>query len=405
MNILPPCLCNRPQKSTWLKLQCSNCLGVLKDSQNINFSSQSSRAFQIPDSFSKSIYEYLNTSTKSIHKRSCTDKTQQSLSSLSNKPDFPRHIGKNPSDPLLIHKANQLSAPACIFGKKEYLARESFLYSHKNSVNCIALINSSIWTAGQDYQVMSCSLSNNNSFQLKYRPCSTCQVIHNKPITGLATTSNECLLTSALDKSVKLWGVSDKLTKFRTFKHNAPVKSLNSISNFFLAGTTDSALHVWDIEKKVPIIEYKEHKKPVNHIESLKVNTFLSGSNDCSIKLWDYRSERSISSFEGHNEGVSSLKSFDQNSFVSGSWDKTVKIWDLRAVKVVESWDTEQVVYGLDCWKDSVFVAGEFLQVWKKGIVLDQTHARAKKVKVVPGGNKIVVGSFDCSVSLFKYFF
>lgn len=402
MNTLPPCVCNRPQKSNWLKIQCSNCLGVLKDSQNINFSSQSSRAFPIPDSFSKSIFEYLNTSNKSVHKRSCTDKAQQSLSSLSSKPENSKHIGKNPSDPLLIHKANQLSAPACIFGKKEYLKRESFLYSHKNSVNCIIILNSCIWTAGQDYQVMSYSLPSNN-FQLKYRPYNMCQIIHNKAITGMATTNNDCLLTSSLDKTVKLWEVSDKLTKIQTFKHKSPVKSLTSISNFYISGTTDSTLHIWDMEKNTSIIDYKEHRKPVNYIESLKINTFLSGSSDCSIKLWDYRSERSISSFEGHNEGISSLKSLGQNCFVSGSWDKSVKIWDLRGMRVVESWDTGQEVNGVDCWKDFIYVAGDYLQVWKKGIIVDKTLVRAKRVKVVPGGNKVVVGSFDSSVSLFKY--
>ena len=398
MNILPPCLCNRPQKSTWLKIQCSNCLGVLKDSQNINLSSASSSNFQIPDTFSKSIIDYLNIGSKSVHKRSCTDKQPTFLT----KSEKSKHISRNPSDPLLVHKANQLSAP-CIFGR-EYLKRESVLYSHKNSVNCILIFGSLIWTAGQDYQAISCNMPGSHSYKYLQRSLNSCQTIHKRGVTSMQITSKDLILTSSLDKTVKLWGISDKLIKFQTYSQSGPVKSLTSLGSYFVSGTTDSKLNVWDMEKKKEVKSYEEHLKPVNYIESLRVNTLLSASADCTIKLWDLRSERSISSFQGHNEGVSSLKSIDQNLFLSSSSDQTVKVWDVRGTRMVDSWDTGQEISAIDTYKDLVFVAGESLQIWKKGTLLDETLARAKQVKVLPQSNKLLVGSFDNSVSIFKYF-
>ena len=398
MNILPPCLCNRPQKSTWLKIQCSNCLGVLKDSQNINLSSASSSNFQIPDTFSKSIIDYLNIGNKSAHKRSCTDKQPTFLSNA----EKSKHIPRNPSDPLLIHKSNQLSAP-CIFGY-EYLKRESVLYSHKNSVNCIQIFGSLIWTAGQDYQAISCSIPGPNPYKYLQRPINSCQTIHKRGITSMQITAKDLMLTGSLDKTVKLWGISDRLIKFQTYPQSGPVKSLSTLGGYFVSGTTDSKLNVWDMEKKKELNSYEEHLKPVNYIESLRINTLLSASADCSIKLWDLRSERSISSFQGHNEGVSSLRSIDQNLFLSASYDKTVKVWDVRGTRMLDSWDTGQEICGIDIFKDLVFVAGESLQVWKKGTLLDETLARAKQIKVLPQSSKVVVGSYDNSVSIFKYF-
>jgi WD40 repeat protein len=392
MNILPPCLCNRPQKSSWLKIQCSNCLGVLKDSQNINISSSS---FQTSDTFSKSLIDYLS-SSKSVHKRSCTDK----------QPTFfingekLKHIPRNPSDPLLIHKANQLSAP-CIFGR-EYLGKEAVLYSHKNSVNSLLVTGSVIWTAGQDYQVISWNMP--GSQRNLNKNIASCQIVHKRPISGMVLTSKECILTSSLDKTVKLWGVADKLIKFQTYPHSSPVQSLSTAGTSFISGTSDSNLNIWDLEKKKQVNRYEEHSKPVTFIENLKLMTFLSASSDCSVKLWDLRSERSLSTFSAHTEGVSCLKTLDPNTFLSGSPDKTVKTWDLRAMKMLESWDTGQEVNGLDNARDLVFVAGPCLQLWQKGTLLDETPARAKRVKHFVGTCKLLVGGFDNSVSVFKYF-
>ena len=212
------------------------------------------------------------------------------------------------------------------------------------------------------------------------------------------------MLTGSLDKTVKLWGISDRLIKFQTYPQSGPVKSLSTLGGYFVSGTTDSKLNVWDMEKKKELNSYEEHLKPVNYIESLRINTLLSASADCSIKLWDLRSERSISSFQGHNEGVSSLRSIDQNLFLSASYDKTVKVWDVRGTRMLDSWDTGQEICGIDIFKDLVFVAGESLQVWKKGTLLDETLARAKQIKVLPQSSKVVVGSYDNSVSIFKYF-
>ena len=206
MNILPPCLCNKPQKSNWLKVQCSNCLGVLKDSQAINYSSQTSLHIVSTDAFSKSLIDYLTNSTKTTHKRSCTDKTQDSLNS-SKIAEKAKIFSRNPSDSMLIHKANQLSAPAWIYNKKkELLRKEGVFQGHCNSVNSVTVANGKIWSAGHDYKILSWPVGFNEYFSIKTdgKPCDSYNKAHNRPISMIETLNFETLITGSLDKTVKM---------------------------------------------------------------------------------------------------------------------------------------------------------------------------------------------------------
>lgn len=404
MNILPPCLCNRPQRSTWLKMQCSNCLGVLKDSLNINCSSQTSLHFAPSDTFSKSLIEYLSNGNKFMHKRSCTDKAQQSLSNLSKPIDKFKHLLRNPSEPFLIHKPNQLSAPACMYKKKEYLKRENLYFGHTNSVNCIAIQDNKLWTAGADYKVFSWFLPLNEGSVSKYEGKGriSSNIAHSRSITGIIAVNSETLLTSSIDKTVKIWTTNNGLVKTKTFKQKAGVKCLSVLNTSFISATSDNKISIWDLNQNINVLSFSEHIKPVISIDNFKCNTFLTGSEDSIIKLWDSRASHSISSFTGHSDLVTSIKIVDQYSFLSGSRDRSVKTWDIRTFGVCKTLELEQEVTSIDWYKDLLIIGGDKLQVWSKNILLAETYADAKCVKYASQTGSVVVGSFDNSVSIYK---
>ncbi|OMJ83309.1 hypothetical protein SteCoe_15834 [Stentor coeruleus] len=412
MSILPPCLCNRPQKSTWLKLQCSNCLGILKDSENINCSSQASVHFALSDTFSKSLIEYLSSGNKFIHKRSCTDKTQQSSSNILKNPEKTKYLLRNPSEPLLIHKPNQLSAPALINlksnksnnKKKEYLKREILYTGHTNSINSIEILDNKIWTAGADYKIFYWDLPQNSISSTK--PDNHLQIssnfAHSRNITCITSLNPETLLTSSIDKTVKSWKATKKLKLKTIYKHKSGVKSLSILNKNFISSTNDSKIHIWDLAYNSSTLSYSEHLKPVLSIENFKYNTFLTGSEDSSIKLWDSRTVHSISSFNSHFDAVTKVKIIDQYTFLSSSKDMTVRTWDIRTSQTISLLNSKQEIFSLDYFKDFIIIGGEKLQLWSKGVFIGENSARAKCLKYIQSNHSVVVGSFDNSVSIYK---
>ena len=405
MNILPPCLCNKPQQSAWLKFQCSNCLGVLKESQHINYSSQQNLQIPPSDSLSKSLLDYMNMSAKTSHKRSCTDKSQNQFANVSQLREKTRTFTRNPSEPILIHKANQLSVPVCIYKKKEKLRRDYSYDGHRNSVNAVALSDNKIWSAGRDYKISSWIFPPiDYPFYTKsdLQNCYSSQIAHSRAITSITLPNSDFLLSSSLDSTVKLWKITDKLSLLHIFPHKSAVKTLSALPKHFISATSDSKLQIFDWESSHCISTFTEHLNPVNTIDVHRSNTFLSGSQDYSVKLWDFRTAHSISSFSGHCDEVTIVKIIDQYCFVSGSKDHTVKTWDIRTMGILDNLKTGQVVNSLDFMKDCVVTAGEKLQVWRKGKLFAEETARAKCVKYCANSKSIIVGSYDSSVSIYK---
>jgi WD40 repeat protein len=404
MNSLPPCLCNRPQKSTWLKMQCSNCLGVLKESQAINFASQSILHFPSQDSFSGSLFELINSNNRSVHKRSCTDKSQQAFVPVKKVQERTRHILRNPSEPLMSHKANYLSDAFCFFRRPETMIRQCRFVGHKNSVNALAIAENKMISGGQDYyiRIWDLPLADSGTSKTSLKQSVISFKAHSRGITGLGLLNPDSFLSSSLDNTVKMWGLSKTLNSLLSFKHVSPVKSLSVHGSGFVSGSSDSQVSIWDIQKKALFLSYSEHLKPVSTISSFKSSTFLTGSEDSTIKMWDSRTIHSIASVLAHSDTITSVKALDLHLFMSSSIDKTVKIWDIRTMAELTAIDTDQEINSIEGSKDLFFVAGKTLQVWHKGVLVDEQAASAKCLKASSSLKSLLIGSYDCTSSLYK---
>ncbi|XP_078324563.1 peroxisomal targeting signal 2 receptor-like [Crassostrea virginica] len=106
--------------------------------------------------------------------------------------------------------------------------------------------------------------------------------------------------------------------------------------NVLITGAGDGHVVVWDInQRRGPIKAYKEHTKEVNSVhwsQTRQENFFLSGSWDKSIKLWDISHAQSLNTFLGHEAIVYSVRWSPHipGSFASASGDQTVRVWDVR---------------------------------------------------------------------------
>jgi len=116
--------------------------------------------------------------------------------------------------------------------------------------------------------------------------------------------------------------------------------TFSSDGKHILAGSTDYATYLYDIEAQRVVSRAHAHKDDVNTVcfadESNQV--YLSGSDDCMIKVWDRRCgeggvNRAQGVLPGHTEGLAYMSpKGDGRYFISNGKDQKCKLWDIRCM-------------------------------------------------------------------------
>ncbi|KAF2709451.1 WD40 repeat-like protein [Pleomassaria siparia CBS 279.74] len=113
-----------------------------------------------------------------------------------------------------------------------------------------------------------------------------------------------------------------------------------------VAGTGDSSVYVYDIERRQSILRIPGHDDDVNAVcfgDSQSPHILYSGSDDTTLKVWDRRSMgdgREAGVFLGHTEGLTYVDSKGDGRYVlSNAKDQTAKLWDLRKMMSKEKAD------------------------------------------------------------------
>lgn len=138
----------------------------------------------------------------------------------------------------------------------------------------------------------------------------------------LSTFKNENshLLSAGLDKKLNLWDLNNfkKISSFEFDKSDDrnSIYSLDSFDNLILSSGPSNTVYL--IDKRLMGKSNKPIKKFYGHTDnvrclSLKKNYFLSGSSDSTIKLWDLRTNRILRNFDMHNNQIWSMY-IDKNS-------------------------------------------------------------------------------------------
>uniref|UniRef100_K1QK19 Chorion peroxidase n=1 Tax=Magallana gigas TaxID=29159 RepID=K1QK19_MAGGI len=102
--------------------------------------------------------------------------------------------------------------------------------------------------------------------------------------------------------------------------------------NILVTGAGDGHVVVWDInQRRGPIKAYKEHTKEVNSVhwsQTRQEHYFLSGSWDKSMKLWDISRSQSLTTFLGHEAIVYSVR---WSPHIPGSFASASDVQDPRS--------------------------------------------------------------------------
>jgi cell division cycle 20-like protein 1 (cofactor of APC complex) len=148
--------------------------------------------------------------------------------------------------------------------------------------------------------------------------------------------SSKDFLAVGLDKNLYIWeSKSSCVNLLQTFEDNhvTSVRWSNDGEKLFVGNSTGN-LSIWDINKKEPIITYKNHSERIGIIACQNTNPFLftTGSQDKSIVFYDSRvkpSETPLSLLNGHSQEVCGLKWSPNDSLLaSGGNDNKLMLWN-----------------------------------------------------------------------------
>ena len=158
-------------------------------------------------------------------------------------------------------------------------------------------------------------------------------------------------ISSSTDKSIKIWSVDvpeDVITiegsppvldvkSTKTFQNKNELTSISDLSKgrYFLAGSLEQSISLWDIKSKNINKTYTIPGAMINSVNFLTDNKyFISSSSDSTIRIWDTSSVNEIWKMKYYDYINSICVSPDSNCFLTISGD-SIAIWDLVTGKAV----------------------------------------------------------------------
>jgi WD40 repeat protein len=116
----------------------------------------------------------------------------------------------------------------------------------------------------------------------------------------------------------------------------------NPVTNNLIIGYLNGGIKIYDINRKLVLREYSEHK---DSVEALAIDStgryLLSASIDRSMKLWDLKRDVLLRNMEGHGGAVHDIVFKPGEMIVaSGCADGMIRLWDISKGELIRVLET-----------------------------------------------------------------
>jgi len=181
-----------------------------------------------------------------------------------------------------------------------------------------------------------------------------------------------------------------------------------------ISGSSDTALRVWDLEKREELFTLTGHSSRINAVAvTPDGERLISGSSDKTLKVWNLKKGEELFTLTGHSSRVNAVAvTLDGERLVSGSSDKTLKVWNLkkgeelftltghssRVNAVAVTPDGERLISGS---QDSILKAWS-LKTGEALFTLDSHSSRVNAVAVTSDGKWLISGSSDKTLKVWN---
>lgn len=169
------------------------------------------------------------------------------------------------------------------------------------------------------------------------------QVFSSDSKTPQSLYANGIVVADGLELQLSVWSdgairchdlTNTKLLWTHAHAHRGAVTAiaLSPSLKYFVTGSTEGDIKVWDIRTREVKLELKDHNQAIVHLQLFDDDRhLLSGSKDRMICTWDLSTGRRLTAHEAHSGPLTSaLLSRNQTEVYTAGVDHRVHVYDLR---------------------------------------------------------------------------
>ncbi len=241
---------------------------------------------------------------------------------------------------------------------------------------------------------------------------------HTNKVTSVSISPDGLyFISGSWDKTLRLWDI--KMGKcLRIFKGHTDCVTSVSISPdglYAISGSSDKTLRLWDTKTRKCIRIFEGHTSFVHSVSISPDGLYaISGSHDNTIRQWEIESGKCLKRFEGNASSVNSISiSPDGLYAISGSWDKILRLWEIRTGKCIRIFEGHtNNVSSISISSDGLYaISGSWdktLRLWEiktgKCIEIFEGHTdNVTSVSISPDGlYAISAGGYDNTIQLWE---
>jgi ribosomal RNA-processing protein 9 len=205
------------------------------------------------------------------------------------------------------------------------------------------------------------------------------------------------LFSGSLDRTIKVWNLDQMAYVETLYGHQDAITDMDSLDKdaCVTAGARDRSARVWKIvEESQLVFQAKPEASSVDCVAMITEMFFVTGSEDGTIAVWDTQKKRPLTAVKkahGESNWITSLAAMKYGDIVaSGSSDGDVKLWNCvpkdRSISLLRKIPVVGFINGL-----TFDAHGSMLAV---GVSQEPRLGRWKRVKEARNG-VVVITLFD----------
>lgn len=152
-----------------------------------------------------------------------------------------------------------------------------------------------------------------------------------------AAPENKDNLEKIIESKAQDFALEVRQMEFNGHKSAVTSMSINYDSSYFISGSVDSSIMLWNLQIGHCLAIFKGHLKSVWAVKmSPRGHYFLSGGSDSIMFLWQTNNGTPIMSFVDHEDDVIAVDFSENLHYVcSTSRDKTFRIWTVDNAQLI----------------------------------------------------------------------
>eukprot|EP01130_Rhizamoeba_saxonica_P003586 TRINITY_DN1499_c0_g1_i1.p1 TRINITY_DN1499_c0_g1~~TRINITY_DN1499_c0_g1_i1.p1 ORF type:complete len:454 (-),score=98.55 TRINITY_DN1499_c0_g1_i1:32-1393(-) len=154
---------------------------------------------------------------------------------------------------------------------------------------------------------------------------------HDRGITCLLPLNADIMVSSSVDRKIKMWDLSTGECSNVMAEHTASVTCLAKLNRSqFVSGGNDENIYIWENNGElIRTIIRHEGDSNMNALLVVANKTIITASDSTSIIAYNADTGDIIGKENHHRESVTCLEKINETTFVSGSLDGTIALWEI----------------------------------------------------------------------------